>query len=78
MRYDRRVLIDLDGRCVCPVHGVQPEGQEYASGRAICGCDWRLAGDGVTLLVAIPVAENRRQVAQQNAACCEPTVENAT
>lgn len=33
-----RVLIDLDGRCVCPIHGPQPG--EYEPGRAACGCEW--------------------------------------
>jgi len=32
------VLIDLDGRCVCPVHG--PQAGEYAPGVAPCGCRW--------------------------------------
>lgn len=70
---DNLVRIDLDGRCVCPYHGAQPEGQEFASGPAICGCDWQLAGDGVTLLAAIPIAENRHQVTQQTATGCETT-----
>ena len=33
-----RVLIDLDGRCLCPVHG--PQDCEYAAGLAPCGCEW--------------------------------------
>lgn len=33
-----RVLIDLDGRCVCPTHG--PQDCEYEAGRAPCGCQW--------------------------------------
>ncbi len=78
MRYDRRVLIDLDGRCVCPYHGAQAEGQEFASGRAACGCVWQMAGDGVTLLAANLVANIELPASQQIAAGCEPTAENAT
>lgn len=33
-----RVLIDLEGRCLCPIHGPQPG--EYEAGRAACGCEW--------------------------------------
>lgn len=32
------VLIDLAGRCLCPIHGPQPG--EYEAGRAACGCQW--------------------------------------
>ncbi len=70
---DNLVRIDLDGRCVCPYHGAQPEGQEFASGRAICGCDWQLAGDGVTLLAANLVANIELPASQQIAAGCETT-----
>jgi len=34
----RQVQIDLDGRCVCPVHG--PQDCEYLPGVAPCGCVW--------------------------------------
>ncbi len=77
-KYDRLVRIDLDGRCVCPYHGAQSEAQEYAPGRALCGCLWVLAGDGVRLRVASPVAENSHLVAPGLATTCEPTAENAT
>ncbi len=71
-------MIDPDGRCVCPVHGALSEAQEYAPGRALCGCDWQLAGDGVTLLAANLVANIELPASQQIAAGCEPTAENAT
>lgn len=35
-----KVMISLEGRCICPVHGELGPDAEYESGFAPCGCAW--------------------------------------
>ncbi len=57
----QRVMIDLDGRCVCPVHG--PVEGEYEPGRAACGCQWVALAHG-RLGVGVPSAGSKKSYAK--------------
>jgi hypothetical protein len=46
MKHGAMVMLDVDGVCVCPLHGPQPQA-EYAPGQAPCGCVWRFDSHGV-------------------------------
>jgi len=50
------VMISLEGRCICPVHGVLGPDVEYQVGRAECGCTWE-AGPGLILRSKMPLPD---------------------
>jgi hypothetical protein len=52
-----KVMISLEGRCICPVHGVQGPDVEYEVGFAPCGCAWLpIAQSGPDMLLHVTLA----------------------
>lgn len=63
MKLGRLVQFDVDGVCVCPVHGPQ-SGADYAEQQAPCGCTWRMDAHGLLRSLPGEVVNLQQEVSQ--------------
>jgi len=66
MTYGAMVMIDIDGSCSCPYHGMQPGAEYEPMNPAPCGCVWRSDSHGVLRSHRAEVVDMQQELSESS------------